>query len=377
MKYLLPFFIIVVLLVPVVSHAAVFSASNSYTLRQGDVVNEDLYAAGVNVTAVGNVKGDASLVGANVFVGDSISDSAFLIGGTVDVIGDIGKNLRIMSGKTIFHGTVGHDLVVASGNFQILPQSTITGDVAMAVANAVIDGTIKGDVKGVFGSLVINGTVLGSVKVTADSITIGPNAHIVGNFDYSSSQSANIDKLATINGQVTYTNVDTRSRFERLLPTVWGTWIFIKFIILLVSALVIQGVFRSISQVFVRTAVEDSLWCLVRGFVTVVATPLALAVLFLTFVGIPFVILGLSLYTSFLVLAYLFSPIVLGGLLTKLFWRNHDMIINWKSIVLGVCAFMILSPLGWFGTALQAILFLVTLGSLYKVLLGRFARARE
>jgi len=364
-------------IVPSVSQAAEFGMGQEYFLRQGDVIPTDLYAIGGTATLVGDVDGDVFLGGGNVFVGNTINSNANLIGGTVDVIGEVAKSLRIVSGKSLVRGLIQKDLVVASGNLQILQKSVIGGDAMLAVGSVILDGEVQGDLGGVMGSLVLNGTVLGDVHITADSVTVGPNARINGSFAYSSSRPATIDQGAVIVGEQTFTQVDTRSKAERLLPTLWGTWILIKFIVLLVSALVIQGIFRSISNTLVNTALTDPKWSIVRGFLILVATPVALILILLTFIGIPFVILGFSAYMLFLGLAYLFGPIVLGALIFKLSQKEHVAVINWKSIVVGVCGYMILTPLGWIGTALQSILFLVTLGAIYHVLFERFIRARE
>ncbi len=369
---------LLLLCAPMGANAAEFGLGEQYSLLHGQTVKSDLYVAGGMATLVGNVLGDASLFGGNVFVGSAVSGNVNLVGGTVDVIGGtIGQNIRIASGKSLIRTVVEKDIVIASGNLELLDLSIVSGDVDIAVGKAVLGGEIKGGVRGVAGNLTINGIVRGDVRVTADNITLGPNAEIDGSFIYSSSKPATIAQGAVIKKENTFTQVDTRSRAERLVPTLWGTWILIKFIILLVSALVIQGIFQSISKRLVRTALESPKWSIVRGFLVLVAVPCALTLVLLTFIGIPFVILGGSAYVLFMMLAYLFSPIVLGSLIFKYTQKNDAIVTNWKSIVTGVCAFMILSPLSWFGTAIQSILFLVTLGAIYHVLFEQFIRARE
>lgn len=362
--------------VPVAS-AATFGASDSYALRAGETLHDDLYVAGGSATLIGNIDGDLHAGALNVFMNDDVSEDAYLVGGTTDILGSVGKTLHVVSGKTLFHGTVGADLVTASESLQILPGSTIAGNVYFAAGSATIEGTTTGSVQGVGGAVTLNGTVLGNVNITASTLTIGPNAHIAGTLNYASSKPASIAADSQILGATTYTQVDTRSGLEKLIPTLWGTWIIIKFVILLFSALVIQGVFRSITPIFVHTAVEAPLWSIVRGFLIVIGIPLAAVLVILTFVGIPFVVLGLSLYTAFLVLAYLFSPIIAGAYLYQFLNTPHEIKVHWKSIVVGVVAVMILAPLGLFGTIVQALLFLLSLGAIFHVLFARFVRARE
>jgi cytoskeletal protein CcmA (bactofilin family) len=373
MKY---FSLLTLLVFPLFSFGATFGISPEYALRQGEEASDDLYALGGTVTIAGEVFGDLNVLGGNIFVGEMISEDAFLMGGTVDVIASVAQDLRIISGKTLFRGTVGEDLAVASGDVHVLPASIISGNTFLAAGKAVIDGSVVGDIEGVVGDLFINGTVGGDVSVTADKIVLGPNARVEGNFDYSASVPVVITEGAVIAGETIYTNVDTRSRVEQLVPTLWGTWIIVKFFVLLISALVIHGIFRAVSFAFVRTAVEKPLWGLVRGFVFLVAAPLAITLTFFTFIGIPFAILGMTTYIAALVLAYLFSPIVIGAVIYRLLYPALEASINWKSIVLGVCAVMIVGVLGAPGAILQSVLFLITLGAIYQTLFERFARAR-
>ncbi len=369
--------ILTILLVPAITHSATFGVGEGYSVLQGVVVPDDLYAAGGTVSIVGKVMADGLLAGANIFIGNSILEDAFLIGGTVDVIGDIGKDLRVLSGRSTVQGSVGEDVTIVSGNATILPNAIISGDVLVAGGQVTFEGEVRGDIHGVMGSLVLNGVVDGDISITADSVTVGPNAVLKGEFSYASSRLAIVDSGSEILGQVNFTQVATRSRIERALPTLWGTWVFIKFFILLISALVIQGIFRAISGTFVRTALVHPWKSMLRGFLITVAVPFIILLVLLTFIGIPFMILGTSLYIAFLVLTYLFAPIVLGGYIYKVFQKTEHAPIHWKSISVGVCVVMLLGVLGWVGGILQAALFLITLGAIYHVLLERFVRARD
>ncbi len=375
MKRLL--FITILLSFPALVFGASFGAAREYLLRQGEVIEGDLYAVGTTATLVGSALGDVFLLGGNVFVGNSVSQSAFLIGGTVDIIGSVGQNLRIISGKTLFRGDTGEDFVAVSSDIQILPESVINGNLSVASGRAVIDGEVMGSLKGVVGELILNGKIAGDVDVTVDSVTLGPNALIEGSFSYSSPKQVVILGEGQILGEVFYTEFDTRSKAEQFLPTLWGTWIFVKLIILMVSALVMHGIFRSISNSFVERAVRVPGWSVVRGFVFMVAVPVALFVTALTLIGIPFLILGLSVYVGFLVLAYFFSPIIIGSVVFKYIYKTPEIPVNWKSIVTGVFLVVSLGFLGWIGNILHTILFLITLGAIYQGLFERFVSARE
>jgi len=260
---------------------------------------------------------------------------------------------------------------------QVLPKSVISGNVSVASGRAVIDGEVMGELRGVVGELILNGTIHGDIDVTADSVTVGPDAVLNGSFVYSSPNQAVIFSGAKILGDVAFTEVDTRSRAERFLPTLWGTWVFIKLIVLMVSALVMQGIFRSISNSFAERALHTPVRSAVRGFLFLIGVPAALVLTALTVIGIPFLILGISVYTILLILAYFFSPIILGSIVVKFVYNKTEIPVHWKSIALGVCLVVLFGFWGWFGIVIQAALFLVTLGAIYQGLFERFVSARE
>lgn len=365
-------------LAPALSSAGIVDVSQDYSLRKGDVVKDDLYAIGNNTTVSGSILGDLLAIGTSVFVGggNSVSDDALIVGVDVNVVSTIKQDLRIVGWSTFFSGTVGKDMAVVSNNVRLLPASTVMGDFLSASGRVVLDGEVKRNVKIVAGEVELNDKVGGNVDITADHVVLGPNALITGNLVYSSSNPATVQEGAKVLGETQYKKIETSSRAQKILPTLWGTWMLINLIVLLLSALILHGVLRDVSVRFVTTAIKHFGWSFVRGFLLFVAAPVAILLSFLTFVGIPFGILGIALYVVFLIIATVYAPIMIGSIIYRLTVKQEAITVNWKTILLGVAVVAAASYVPYLGTVLKFVFILVSLGSVYQVLFDKFREVR-
>jgi len=375
---LIVFVIAVLLLTPIFSRAGVVNVSQDYSLRKGEVVKEDLYAIGNNTTVAGSILGDLFAIGSSVFVGggNSISDDALIVGATVNIVSTVKQDLRLVGWSTFFSGSVGKDMAVVANQVRVLPESVIGEDFLAVAGRVVLDGAVKRNVKIVAGEVEINDKIGGNVDITADSVVLGPNALITGNFVYSSSNPAKLSQGAIVLGETQYKKIETSTRAQKILPTLWGTWMLINLIVLLLLALILHGILRDVSVRFVTTSIKHFGWSFVRGFLLLVATPAAIILSFLTFVGIPFGILGTALYIVFLIIAVVYAPIMIGSIVYRLTVKDEAVTVNWKTILLGVAIVAAASYMPYLGSVLKFVFILVALGSVYQVLFDKFREVR-
>lgn len=369
-------FIALIFILPFFALAGEIAVKGNYNLQKEETVKNDLYAIGNNVGISGTVTGDLIAIGLNVYSGGGVGEDAIVMGGTANVLSKIKGDLRLVGAKVYFGGEVGKDLVAVAQEIQILPQAKVAGDFIAEAGRVVINGEVTGDVKISGGNVYVNEKIGGNVEITADKISLGPQTQILGNFTYSSSNEAEISDEAKVNGEVIRKPIKPKSRLEKLLPTIWGTWVLIHFAILLLSALVLHGFFRNISLRFVSHSIHHFWRSLLRGLVFVIAVPVLIALVFLTFIGIPFGLLGIALYTIVLVFAYVYAPIITGSLLYHLFKIDEAIIVNWKTIIIGVLITIVLGYIPYIGPLVKYGLLLVALGGVYRVFYDKFIEVR-
>ena len=237
-------------------------------------------------------------------------------------------------------------------------------------------GKVLRDAHVAVGDLYINGEIEGDAKILANHITLGPLGIIKGNLSYSASEPITIQSGGRIIGQTNYTQINTRTRAEQFLPTLWGTLAIIKFAIFLLSALVAHGILRKVSTRFVVVSITEHWKSLLRGFLLVLGVPVAALVATLTFIAIPFSLFALVLFGIGLLLSLVYAPIVLGSVVYKVFHPAESIVVSWKTILLGVCLATLLDYIPYIGGVLWYGLILLALGGIYQVLVDKFIEVR-
>lgn len=364
---------------PLFAFAGVVRVDENYSLRKGEVVSEDLYAIGSNTTLAGNVFGDLVATGLSLFVGgNEVENDALLFANTAHVVSNIKGDLRGLVRQMYLGGSVGEDVAIVSQNFEIIPETLVKGSVSVVALDISIRGKIEGNLSAVAGEIYIDDVIKGNVTVRADRITLGPHARIEGNLTYSASLPVDMENGSQVIGEVSYSQIKTRTEAEKLIPSLWGTWLFIKFVVLLLSALVFHGLLRNISRRFVSVSMGYPFGSLMRGFLVFVAVPIASFIGFLTFIAIPFSLLALALFTIGILVAMVYAPIIFGSFITVLFHRQklQDHQVTWRSILVGVIAITFLDLIPIAGEPLSYILLLIALGGIYQVLFDKFVEVR-
>lgn len=377
MKKILACIILISWVLPLAVSAGTVRLGENYSLRKGENVQGDLYAIGSNTTVAGKIFGDLVATGLSVFIGgNEIEDDALVFADSAHIISDIKKDLRVIARKVLIGGTIGEDTVVLSGSLEVLPESVISGDLYAVGGNVSILGKIDGALKILGGEVFIDDEVGGDVSIRADKLVLGSHAKITGKLVYSASAPLEMRDGAEVKGETVFTQIDTRSQVEKLIPTLSGIWIFVRFVILLLSALIFHGVLRNISKRFVSVSLEHKGSSLLKGFLTIIGVPIAAFIGFLTFVGIPFSLLALALYGIGLIVARVYASIIFGSFLYRVSSKRIDIDVTWKTISIGVLASMLLEFIPVIGPIFGYVLILVALGGIYQVLYDKFVEVR-
>lgn len=146
--------------------------------------------------------------------------------------------------------------------------------------------------------------------------------------------------------------------------------------------MLLAGLFAGLFPVFTERIAERTLsrstsqfvLMVLLGFGILIATPVLILLLLLTFVGIGVGLLLIPLYLIFLLVAYVYAGILTGSLLARKILKRE--IITWKEGVVGMLVFYLVGIVPVVGALVQAVLFLVCLGTLISITFG-FAFKRE
>jgi len=343
---LLTFVAIVALVAwPFAASAATLYGKEVYTLSQNQSVNDDLYIASEAITISGVVNGDLVSAGGSTTLSGRITQDATVAGGTVNISGTVSDDLRVAGGNVTLNGIVGGDVFVAGGQIHIAP-----------------DAVIQGDLRAAGGQVIIDGRVIGDAHLGSGRIKLGETAVINGDLSYRSTKEAEIATGARIIGATRFNEIQNRFNGRQIL----AVSAIVKMLMFVVAALVFLWIFKTGTPKVVRHALSNFWPDTLRGFLVVIAVPVATILLFITVVGIPVAVIVLLGYITMMILGGAFSGMVFGSWLAKIFMKKDPAPVDWKTVILGTIALMIVQLVPLVGWVAGFVFFLVTLGALSR-----------
>ncbi len=189
-------------------------AEETLLFQEGEVIEDDLYAAADTIRINGVIRGDLVAVAETLFINGTVEGDVIVAGESVVINGAINDDVR-MAGLVIQIGEgaqIADDLFAAGASLETLPNSRILGDVVLGSGQALLAGDLAGTLHAATSALELRGRVDGDVyawvDVAADSerfipvetyisdsavaipsvpggLTVSPQARIGGNLTYS------------------------------------------------------------------------------------------------------------------------------------------------------------------------------------------------
>lgn len=364
-------------MIPLSASAALLEKGPSCTLLKDQVINTNIYAAGNNITILGNANEDLMAAGGTIIMVGTVGKDLSLAGGTIDISGEVGEDVRIAGGTITLSGKTGGELMALGGQITVAPGADVKKDSYLVGGNIVVDGHLGQYLVVKGGTVVINGVIDGSVKITASkSLTIGSNAQIRGTLDYSAPQKAAIGDGAKIGGAVTYKEyVAPKSAMGA--GGIFSLWLLAKGLMLLLAAVVVSLLLKKQTQTAVRYALSNFGKELLRGFIVLIVLPAAIIISFITVFGGILGIAALLLYIVMAVFGAILSPIILGALVSKYIFKQANYEGDWKSAIIGAVVLSLVCLIPFLGGAVCFMFFLVAFGALFNFLYRQFRNAEK
>ncbi len=360
---------LVAIVLPLISSAAYFQAGKAVNIAaQG--VNDNAYVAGGAVTIAAPVSGDLFAAGGTIFVSSKVSQDVMMIGGTVIVSGSSAQNFRVAGGNVTIGSIINGELVGAAGNFTITPDTTIAKDAYLAGGAVTFNGHESGNLNIAGGSVIIGGTVDGNLKITATKdVTIASGAVIKGNLEYTAPKEASVESGAQVLGTTTFHEAAASKAAVGWLAGIFTLGLLLKFLMTLLLAYLIWYIFRKDALALLEESITHFGKSLLRGFIFLVAVPIAAIIAFVTIIGAG---LGGIVGVIFAALAMLALPatiLVVSSLILK---RRAEL--KWYHILLGAVVLQIAALIPFIGWIACFIVWLASFGGLLAVLGRKFQR---
>ncbi len=280
------------------------------------------------------------------------------VGSTININGEVTHAVRVAGGNVLISGNIGGDLLVAGGQVDITSTAIIGRDLVFGAGNIQINAPIGDDIKGGGGEVTIKNVVAGNVEIGAKNLVINSTANIRGNLIYVSENEAEIQSGAKIGGTTTHKVPEVK---EPVVPNlgIWGK--VIAFLMTLLAGTVIILITPQRATA-VATSIRRKPWLsLGWGAIILFATPIAAIVTFITVIGVPVGLIGLTLYGIAIYLSQIAVGLFIGYWIIGYFSNVESRGILVGALALGLAVLTLLKlipyvgfPL-WLATALFGI----------------------
>lgn len=354
-------------ILPLTSFAAYFNAGKTVNLA-AQAVNDNAYVAGGAVTVTSPVSGDLFAAGGTIFDSSKVSQDVMMVGGTVIVSGASAANLRVAGGNVTIGANLSGELVGAGGNFTVTPDTTVAKDSYVAGGAVTWDGHESGNLTIAGGSVIVSGTVDGNLKITATKdVMISSGAVIKGNLEYTAPKEATIESGAQVLGATDFHQSAAPAVAVGWLAGIFTLGLLLKFLMTLLVAYVVWYAWRKDALALIEESTKKFGRSLLRGFIFLVALPIAAIIAFITVVGAALGGIAAVIYAALAMLALPATILVVSSLILK---RRTDL--TWYHILLGAVVLQIAALIPFIGWLACFIIWLASFGGLLAVLGRKF-----
>ena len=262
--------------------------------------SDNYYAAGNTIEIASPISADLIVAGRQIDIKERVAGDILAAGWRVTLAAPADDDVRMAGAEISLNAPVSGDVTIAGGDVtlgsatRVLGRGWVTGQTVRAA------GVFERELQIAGATVQISGETRQPLRVIADSLEILPGARIRGGLAYKSPKQARIADAASIAGPVTFDRIPEReAREARQLPT--ASSVLFALHLLFAGWLVILFLPRAEASVVETLRVRP--WrSLLAGFVLVVCTPVAAAILVVSVLGLP---IGLVLAASYAIALFI------------------------------------------------------------------------
>lgn len=298
---------------------ALVKSDDTIVVRKGEVINDDFFAGGSEVTIEGTINGDVYVGAQRLNIRGTVNGDVIAGAQSIEVTGTIRDDLRA-GGNTIslVGATIGDSVTIGGNELSIDGDSEIGGGLLFGGQMLSLSGSVGRGIMGGADTTRLDGSVGKTVRVAARMVTIDEGAIIKGDLEYQSEEDAVIN--GQVQGEIIRHEGDginlNAEAFLKRFAIGFAVWAFVSTAIVGgVMLLLMPRVFRK-----GHDALLARLWPTVGwGALALLATIPAVILLFVSIFGIPLGILVLLLWGVAIYSAKIFTGYAAGSVLLRYF----------------------------------------------------------
>lgn len=298
--------------------AQAFKTGDSAFVRENETVDSSLITASNTVTIAGTVNGDLFCAGQTVTISGTVNGDVICAAQVLEVSGTVNGDVRIAGQTVTMNGSVTRNATIFAQTATTTSSSKIAKDVAGGIQTATLNGTIGRDVLLGSETLTINNVIGRNVTSKVTTVTLGSNATINGNLEYTSPNEANKSPKATVEGKITRktppeTEQTSKGAFGLSLLSVF----LYMFVALLVTALAVTIAIPGKLQAGSDYLLANWQKTFLVGLASHIIVPTVILFLIITVFGIPLAVLLTLVWWVVFILCGPFAAYAVGRMILK------------------------------------------------------------
>jgi cytoskeletal protein CcmA (bactofilin family) len=349
---------------------ALVKSNDTIFVRADEVINDDFFAGGDEVTIEGTINGDV-YVGANrLNIRGTVNGDVIAGAQNIEVTGTIRDDLRAGGNNiSLIGATIGDSVSVGGNELSIDRDSTIGGGLLFGGRLLALDGSVGRGIMSGTETTRIDGLVGNTVRVAATTINIDRDAVLQGDLEYRSDNEATINGTVVgkiIRGEGGGFDFKTES-IVRWFAVGFTAWAFI-------GAAIIGGLMLLLVPRILPKAHKNFIkkpWPIIGwGTLATLVTIPAMILLFITVVGIPLALVILvlwlqAIYFAKFFVAYTVGQSLIDGLSTNT--KKNSSSRAYLALILGLVLYYLLRLLPGIGVFVRFATLIMGIGMMLSL----------
>ncbi len=341
-----------------------FEVRENKNLEKDEVVTGDLFISGESVKIAGTINGNLFVGGSMVDISGKVTGNVFAAGSVVYVTGEVGRTLFVGASTLDVSGSVGRDIFVGAG--QVSLNGKVTENVFVGAGTLFVKDEIVENLYAGAGQVTVLGTVGKDAFVSAGSATLD-KSQVKGILTLELEKKADREIDAAIRKE------QMRQDAKKVMAGVTTFAIFMK-VLFFIGMFLFGLFFLKYFPVFsasVEKEMQTAFWKNTGiGLLLSFAAPVAVIVLLLTIVGIPFALAIVAVLMAVAFVTQIWVGNVVGRVVFKQFKKEYSTAVNLLVGMLIVTFVGMIPVIGFFA---RMIVSAVALGSVVSVKLDRIS----
>lgn len=351
--------------------AEIVKGKQSYTLAEGQTLDNDLILTCGAARIDGTVNGDVIVFGRSITINGHVTGDVIAFGERLTLNGTVDGDVRAFASVVNLNGQVAKNVTAFVSMLEIDEKAQVGGSLTTFVAQATLEGRIARDVLAFGEEFDLDGFIGGTVTARGVRMRFGPGAEVQGKVKFRGREKPEVAEGAKLAAGTPEFELAKRRRgydytsgkFYLWRAVWWGA----AFLFGLVVALVLPDFFRDAVRSGDRYGAA-----LGAGLVALILTPVVAIIACITLVGIPLGIAGVLLWALAMYSAQVFLGTWLG---TKLMGEPGGMGATLGRLAVGLLIIHVAVVLPYIGGWIRFGVLLLGMGAMTLVLLKRMKPA--